>query len=123
MSVGRTAFTATLLQNGEVLVAGGTDYNENCWNTAELYNPSTGQWTLTGSMIEPRCLHSATLLSNGEVLVSGDDSVRHSQSLHVMSCKREQPVVTRRAPPLAERVSVSLGTTVTETSPDLCTAT
>jgi N-acetylneuraminic acid mutarotase len=30
MSVGRSAFTATLLQNGEVLVAGGTDFEINC---------------------------------------------------------------------------------------------
>jgi N-acetylneuraminic acid mutarotase len=71
MSVGRDYFTATLLQNGEVLVAGGTDFEINCYATAELYNPSTGQWTLTGSMSEPRCLHSATFLPNGEVLVSG----------------------------------------------------
>ena len=71
MNAGRTAFTATLLQNGEVLVAGGTDYEVTCYATAELYNPSTGQWTLTGSMTQPRCLHSATLLPDGEVLVSG----------------------------------------------------
>jgi hypothetical protein len=71
MSVGRTAFTATLLRNGEVLVAGVTDYEINCYATAELYNPSTGQWTQTGSMTQPRCLHSATLLLSGEVLVSG----------------------------------------------------
>jgi hypothetical protein len=71
MSVGRTDFTATLLQNGEVLVAGGTDFEISCYNTAELYTPSTGQWTLTGSMTQPRCYHSATLLPSGEVLVSG----------------------------------------------------
>jgi N-acetylneuraminic acid mutarotase len=71
MSVGRTDHTATLLANGEVLVAGGTDYEINCYATAELYNPSTGEWTLTGSMTQPRCLHSATQLPNGEVLVSG----------------------------------------------------
>lgn len=71
MSVNRTGFTATLLENGEVLVAGGSDYEINCWATAELYNPSTGEWSLTGSMTQPRCLHSATLLSNGDVLVSG----------------------------------------------------
>jgi hypothetical protein len=71
LSVGRDKFTATLLPNGQVLVAGGTDYQISCYATAELYNPSTGQWTLTGSMSQPRCLHSATLLSNGEVLVSG----------------------------------------------------
>jgi N-acetylneuraminic acid mutarotase len=71
MSVGRTGLTATLLPNGLVLVAGGSDYYVNCYATAELYNPATGQWTLTGSMSQPRCLHSATLLSNGGVLVSG----------------------------------------------------
>jgi hypothetical protein len=71
MSVGRTAFTATLLQNGDVLVAGGSDYEISCYDTAELYNPSTGQWTLTGSMTQLRCHHSATLLPSGEVLVSG----------------------------------------------------
>jgi hypothetical protein len=71
MTAGRTSFTATLLQNGEVLVAGGSDYEIRCYATAELYNLSTGVWTLTGSMTQPRCLHSATLLPNGEVLVSG----------------------------------------------------
>ena len=71
MSVGRTGFTATPLANGQVLVAGGSDYQIRCYATAELYNPATGQWTLTGSMSQPRCLHSATLLSNGDVLVSG----------------------------------------------------
>jgi hypothetical protein len=71
MTAGRTSFTATLLKNGEVLVAGGSDYEISCYATAELYNPSTGKWTLTGSMTQPRCLQSATLLPNGEVLVSG----------------------------------------------------
>jgi N-acetylneuraminic acid mutarotase len=71
MSVGRTGFTATLLANGQVLVAGGSDYQIRCYATAELYNPATGQWTLTGSMSQPRCLHGATLLPDGNVLVSG----------------------------------------------------
>ena len=71
MSVGRTGFSATLLSNGQVLVAGGSDYQIRCYATAELYNPATGQWTLTGSMSQPRCLQSATLLPNGNVLVSG----------------------------------------------------
>jgi hypothetical protein len=71
MSVGRTGFSATLLSNGQVLVAGGSDYQIRCYATAELYNPATGQWTLTGSMSQPRCLHGATLLPDGSVLVSG----------------------------------------------------
>ena len=85
MSVGRTAFTATLLANGQVLVAGGSDYQINCYATAELYNPSTGQWTLTGSMSQPRCLHSATLLSNGEVLVSGGVNSIYSNNTGTVS--------------------------------------
>jgi hypothetical protein len=71
MSMGRTAFTATLLPSGMVLVAGGTGYTANCFASAELYNPSTGSWTATGSMTQPRCLHTATLLSSGDVLVAG----------------------------------------------------
>jgi N-acetylneuraminic acid mutarotase len=55
MSVGRTAHTATLLQNGEVLVAGGSQYVVNCYDSAELYNPATGEWKLTGKMTQPRC--------------------------------------------------------------------
>jgi hypothetical protein len=71
MSVGRTAFAATLLQNGDLLVVGGTGYTANCFATAEIYNPATGSWTATGSMAHPRCLHTATLLPSGEVLVAG----------------------------------------------------
>jgi N-acetylneuraminic acid mutarotase len=71
MSVSRLAFTATLLPNGEVLVAGGSADGYSCFASAELYNPSTGQWTSAASMTQPRCHHSATLLPNGEVLVAG----------------------------------------------------
>ena len=79
MSDARTAFTATLLTNGEVLVAGGSNETD-CLASAELYNPATGQWTLTGSMNQPRCSHSATLLPNGEVLAAGGTEVDPFQS-------------------------------------------
>ena len=41
MNVARISHTATLLSNGEVLVAGGDNSG-----SAELYNPSKGSWTL-----------------------------------------------------------------------------
>ena len=71
LNVARGEATATLLPNGQVLVAGGADYNWNGYASAELYNPTTGNWTITGSMSSPRIYHTATLLPNGQVLVVG----------------------------------------------------
>ena len=74
MNVARTVgFTATVLQNGQVLVAGGVEAGVNMTVTsgAELYNPATGTWAATGSMITARQNQTATLLQNGQVLVAG----------------------------------------------------
>jgi hypothetical protein len=74
LNVARQVETATLVPNGQVLVAGGADYNWNGYASAELYNPATGKWTFTGSMKNPRLYHTATLLPNGQVLVVGGSS-------------------------------------------------
>jgi large repetitive protein len=75
MKDGRQDFTATLLKNGQVLATGGFNNCDDDFcsdiNTAELYNPATGTWTLTGSMQGAREQQSATLLNNGQVLVAG----------------------------------------------------
>ena len=65
----RIDHTATLLANGEVLVAGGVSSTYTA--TAELYNPLTGQWTATGSMTVPRAFAAAALWHNGQVLIAG----------------------------------------------------
>src|ERR1017187_9283327 len=70
MAYARTGQTATLLQNGEVLVAGGDSVTGT---TAELYNPPTGRRTSTGSMIQPGFPQTATLLPTGEVLATGGE--------------------------------------------------
>ena len=86
MNVARAGFTSTLLPNGKVLVAGGcTQPFVLCHDgiaSAELYDPSTGGWTPTGSMTTPRVSHTATLLPSGKVLVAGgeDDVVGRSSA-------------------------------------------
>ena len=67
----REIHTATLLPNGQVLVAGGEDASLTPLASAELYNLATGRWTITGSMTEAHEGHTANLLPNGEVLVAG----------------------------------------------------
>jgi N-acetylneuraminic acid mutarotase len=75
MNAARNDFAATLLTNGQVLAVGG--YRNDplkgavALASAELYNPSTGKWTYTGSLNTARDQHAATLLNNGEVLVAG----------------------------------------------------
>src|SRR5579862_9427228 len=71
MNVGRELHTATLLPSGQVLVAGGCCLAGIGMPFAELYDPSSGTWTLTGSMNVARYDHTATLLPSGQVLVAG----------------------------------------------------
>lgn len=71
LNTARSSQTATVLGNGDVLLAGGQNDGANggYLASAELYNPGRGTFTVTGSLNTPRILHTAHLLSNGEVLI------------------------------------------------------
>jgi hypothetical protein len=73
MTTAREGQTATLLQNGEVLVAGGLNSTGFLFS-AELYNPATGKWTATGSGRSMSGAH-AVLLANGDVFAVGGGGV------------------------------------------------
>ena len=63
--------TATLLQSGQVLIAGGEADGLGPTAAADIYDPETGVFHATGAMSAVRELHTATLLADGRVLVAG----------------------------------------------------
>jgi hypothetical protein len=72
MAIARSCETATLLPNGNVLVAGGRIIQgPDSLASAELYDPQSGVWSATQAMVAPRGCHTATLLPDGKVLVAG----------------------------------------------------
>ena len=64
---------ATLLQDGRVLVAGGSSDADfaTALHGAEIYDPNVGTWSLVAALHIPRAWEPATLLTNGRVLVAG----------------------------------------------------
>lgn len=68
----RFGHEATLLQDGRVLVMGGTPDTETQLKSCEIWDPKTGQWTYTGAMSYGRRYSNAATLSNGDVLEAGD---------------------------------------------------
>ena len=74
MTTARGFHTATLLEDGRVLMVGG---DNAAWSSgpflasAELYDPTTGTFTATGSLAVGRQYHTATRLSDGRVLITG----------------------------------------------------
>ncbi len=70
----RFRHTATLLANGDVLVAGGLDASATtAVSSADLFTPggASGTWASTGSMAQARSWHTATRLTDGKVVVIG----------------------------------------------------
>jgi len=71
LNTARENHSATLLNNGKVLVVGGFDSTNNASASAELYDPVAATFAPTGSLNTAREYHTATLLNNGKVLIVG----------------------------------------------------
>jgi len=90
LNTARYAHTATLLLNGKVLVAGGTD-GSSALSSTELYDPTDGSWKLLAvGLYTARYCHTATLLTNGTVLVTGG---RDSDNNSIPDCQLFDPAV------------------------------
>jgi hypothetical protein len=80
MHYARANHTATLLPDGDTLVAGGVDAKGDAQASAELYGANHGSFTMTGAMRTARAGHTATLISgcgcgaDGKVLIAGGSS-------------------------------------------------
>jgi RHS repeat-associated protein len=70
LNTARDQHTASILANGTVLFAGGTNSSGYLFST-ELYNPVAGTFAATGNLNTARVDHTGTTLINGVVLVAG----------------------------------------------------
>lgn len=72
MTSARNSHTATLLDSGSLLIAGGfIPAGGVTLSGTELYDPATESFSATGSMAAARRAHTATKLGNGKVLIAG----------------------------------------------------
>ena len=77
----RSAHTATLLANGQVLIAGGHQDGDDA-RSAELYDPATGRWSSTGDTSTVSGWHAAVLLPNNKVLAMGNRACANIAELY-----------------------------------------
>jgi hypothetical protein len=70
MHFARDRCTVTVLKDGRVLIAGGTDKG-NPPLPAEIFDPAKGTFTLAAPLREGRMAHDACLLPDGRVVVAG----------------------------------------------------
>ena len=70
---GEFADTATLLPNGKVLITRDDLVTPFFVSSAELYDPASGTFAVTGYLNANHTGPTATLLMNGKVLIAGGD--------------------------------------------------
>jgi hypothetical protein len=120
MNNGRWLHTATLLNDGRVLIVGGRENNcnNNCriyaLSTAEIFDPATGLYTLTGSLHLSRYSHSASLLPDGRVLILGGQTFEDIGNTDVIATGEIYDPGTGQFTPFGSMTGPRGGHTVTQ---------
>jgi hypothetical protein len=90
----RAAHTATLLDNGKVLIAGGFSGDQSSLSTTELFDPKTARFSRGPSMSAARSGHTATRLPDGQILIAGgyNGDYLRSAEIYDAAANRFEPV-------------------------------
>jgi hypothetical protein len=89
MARARYCHTATLLNDGRVLVAGGFNNEDRYFPYCEIYDPATDTWSDADPMRTGRSFHTACLLGDGRVLVAGGNA---TSTVFTLTCEVYDPV-------------------------------
>jgi len=82
LSEARASHTATRLDDGKVLIAGGMERNGVFFDNADIFDPKTDKFTQSkNKMTKKRVSHSATRLRDGRVLIAGGWSNQDSPEM------------------------------------------
>src|SRR5207302_9108467 len=100
----RVSHTATLLPNGQVLVAGGPRMTEPL-SSAEIFdpaNPGAALRVLSATMGAARAGHTATLLKDGTVLIAGGDVAGTAETFDPTTETLSAAALSCTAPPIGQ---------------------
>ena len=98
MSVPRALHSASLLPNGEVLVAGGASTYVGpgrVYSSAEIFDPSRETWAPSAPMSVPRYTQTAVALPDGRIVVAGGWSLTAVDAPSLASAEIFDPLAGR----------------------------
>lgn len=91
MSVGRINHAVAPLNDGRVLIVGGTSDGTNAIAVAELFDPAAGEFRVAGNTAVPRNGATATRLKDGRVLIVGGVFARGDSLFLVLAAEIFDP--------------------------------
>lgn len=98
MRTARSVHTATLLNDGRVLIAGGFGAGQKSLASTEIYDPATKTFSAGPDMSSPRHSHSATRLPDGRVLIAGGYDTDYLDNAEIFDPKTNRFTPTVRMP-------------------------